>query len=312
MKLLSILFIFLSGPFCVQAQISRFTKSTVISSLNAKAKEANGNIRFFKGSKEKKITIEDAAFFATEMGVKIAVTLVAGKSRTTYTSEFNPANITTIMITEFPDESPVGQVTINLDYKIGYKTSYHKSDGLGQTYEDAMNFNFLKVDEDNAEEIRALLFRLKEIYAEGYGQPLKPISKMMSKSDDFWISTQGASNTYELMRVYETGCTIRLVYYLQSIGTAGDKKQMYLTIIPVADIDDVRLDKGKSKPNCIMLQSGKKGFETYELKDKKYVPTTAVKELPLFINVNYDWRRDDVMGELKKQVKECGGGKIKL
>ena len=311
MKLLFSLFIFLSGSLCVHAQISSFTKSAAINSLNAKAREANGNIRFFS-SKGEKITIEDASFTATEMGVKIAVTLIDGKSKTMLTSEFNPADITTIMVPEMPDESPVGQVKINLDYKIGHKTSYHKSDGLLQTYEDVIIFNFLKVDEDNAEEIRALLFRLKEIYAEGYGQPLKPISKMMSKTGEFWISAPGASNTYEPMRVYVTGCTMRLVYYLQSIGTTGDKKQMYITIIPFSDIDDVRLDKGKSKPNCIMLQSGKKGFETYELKDKKYVPTTAVKELPLFIDVTYDWRRDGVMEELKKQVRECGGGKIKL
>jgi hypothetical protein len=311
MKLLFGLFIFLSGSLCIHAQISSYTKSIAISSLNAKAKEANGNIRFFS-SKGEKVTIEDASFTATEMGVKIAVTLIVGKSKTMLTSEFNPADITTIMVADFPDESPVGQVKINLDYKIGHRTSYHKSDGLVQTYEDAMTFNFLKVDEDNAEEIRALLFRLKEIYAEGYGQPLKPISKMMNKSDDFWISTPGASNTYELMRVYVTGCTMRLVYYLKSIGTAGDKTRMYLTIIPFADIDDVRLDKSKSKPNCIMLQSGKKGFETYEFKDKIYVPTTAVKEVPLFIDVSYDWRRDEVMEELKKQVRECGGGKIKL
>jgi hypothetical protein len=87
---------------------------------------------------------------------------------------------------------------------------------------------------------------------------------------------------------------------------------MYITIIPFSDIDDIRLDKSKSKPNCIMLQSGKKGFETYQLKDKQYALTTAVKELPLFIDVTYDWRRDDVMEALKQQVKECGGGRIKL
>lgn len=313
MKFLFGLFIFLSASVCVHAQISTYTKSIAISSLNAKAREANGNIRFFSGSKEKKITIEDASFIATEMGVKITVTLVAaGNSRTIFTSEFNPADITTIMVTDMPDESPVGQVKINLDYKIGHRTSYHKSKGLEQTYEDAMTFNFLKVDEDNAEEIRKLLFRLKDIYAEGYGQPLKPLSKMMSKSSEFWVSAQGASNTYEPMRVYVTGCTMRLIYYLQSIGTSGDKKQMYITIIPFSDIDDVKLDKSKSKPNCIMLQAGKKGFETYEYKDNKYIPTTSVKELPLFIDVTYDWRRDEVMEELKKQVRECGGGKIKL
>ncbi|MBK7559065.1 MAG: hypothetical protein IPI54_12800 [Chitinophagaceae bacterium] len=87
---------------------------------------------------------------------------------------------------------------------------------------------------------------------------------------------------------------------------------MYLTIIPLSEIDDVRLDKSKSKPNCIMLESGKRGFETFELKNKIYVPTAAVKELPLFIDVTYDSRRDDVMELLKTQVKECGGGKIKL
>ena len=54
MKFLFGLYIFLSASLCVHAQISTYTKSIAISSLNTKAREANGNIRFFSGSKEKK------------------------------------------------------------------------------------------------------------------------------------------------------------------------------------------------------------------------------------------------------------------
>ena len=309
MKFLFSLVVLLSGSLYLQAQNLSPAKKAIISSLNTKAKEANGNIRFF--DKAKKLTISDASFSATEMGVKIVVAL-AGKFNTIWTSEFDPAEIRYIYNVEMPDESPVGQIRINLSYKIGYRTGYIKTEGLEETYEEDVYLNYLKVDEGNFLEIQSALFKLKELYIEEANEPLKPLSRAMNKLKDFWISADGASNTYELSKVYVTGCTIRLIYYLQSISTSGDKKQMYLTVIPLGEIDDVRLDKNKSRPNCIMLQSGKKGFATFELKDKVYVSTKAVKEIPLFIDVTYDSRRDEILEMLKTQVKQCGGGKIKL
>jgi len=311
MKFILNFLFFLSVSCFVQAQKLSLNKRVAISSLNAKAKETVGNIRVY--SNGSKVTVDDASFTATEMGVKIDVVVVnASGSKTTFTSEFNPANITYIKDHELPDKSPVGQMLISLDYKIGYNTAYHKKSGLSRSYEDEVVFNFLQVDEDNFLEIQTALFKLRDLYTEEENEPLKPLSKVMSRTQDFWISSAGTSNTYELSKVLVTGCTMRLTYYLQSVSTSGDKKQMYLTIIPLSEIDDVRLDKSKSKPNCIMLEAGKKGFETFELKNKIYVPSAAVQELPLFIDVTYDSRRDDVMELLKTQVKECGGGKIKL
>ncbi|HMK02928.1 MAG TPA: hypothetical protein VK489_02000 [Ferruginibacter sp.] len=311
MKFLFSLVMLLSGSCYLHAQKPGLAKRVAISSLNAKAKEAMGNIRFFKTGK--KLTITDASVSATEMGVKIGIELAEpGKSNTTWTYEFNPAEIMYIYNVDMPDESPVGQIRISLSNKIGYRSSYYKSEGLMETYEEDVYLSYLKVDKDNFLQIQSALFKLKEMYIDEANEPLKPLANAMSRSKDFWISAEGASNTYELSKVYVTGCTMRFIYYLQSIGTSGDKKQMYLTIIPLSEIDDVRLDKNKSRPNCIMLESGKKGFETFELKDKKYVATKAVKEMPLFIDVTYDRRRDEIMEILKTQVKECGGGKIKL
>ena len=311
MKFLFSLVVLLSGSLFLQAQKLSLAKRVAINSLNEKAKEAVGNIRFFKAGK--KLTIADASVSATEMGVKIEVELAEpGKSNTTWTYEFNPAEIMYIYNADMADESPVGQIRINLSNKIGYRSSYFKSEGLIETYEEDVFLSYLKVDKDNFLQIQSALFKLKEIYIDEANEPLKLLAYAMNRSKDFWISAEGASNTYELSKVYITGCTMRLIYYLQSIGTAGDKNQMYLTIIPLSEIDDVRFDKNKSRPNCIMLQSGKKGFETYEFKDKKYVSTKAVKEIPLFIDVTYDWRRDEIMEMLKTQVKGCGGGKIKL
>ena len=311
MKYFFSLLFFFSFSLIVHAQNLSPAKKALISTLNTKAKEANGNIRFL--DKAKKLTISDASFSATEMGVKIVVALATpGKSSTIWTSEFDPAEIRYIYNVDMPDESPVGQIKINLSYKIGYRTGYIKTEGLEETYEEDVYLNYLKVDEGNFLEIQSALFKLKELYIEEANEPLKPLSRAMNKLKDFWISADGASNTYELSKAYVTGCTIRLIYYLQSISTSGDKKQMYLTVIPLSEIDDVRLDKNKSRPNCIMLQSGKKGFATFELKDKVYVSTKAVKEMPLFIDVTYDSRRDEILEMLKTQVKQCGGGKIKL
>ncbi len=311
MKFLFSVMMLFSGSHYLQAQKLSPAKREAISSLNAKAKETIGNIRFYKTGK--KLTIADAAVLATEMGIKIEVELAdPGKSNTTWVSEFNPAEISYIYNVEMPAESPVGQIRINLSNKIGYRSSYYKTEGLVETYEEDVYLNYLKVDKDNFLQIQSALFKLKEMYIEEANEPLKPLSNAMNRLKDFWISAEGASNTYELNKVYVTGCTMRIMYYLQSIGTAGDKKQTYLTIIPLSEIDDVRLDKNKSKPNCIMLESGKKGFVTFELKDKKYVSTKPVKEIPLFIDVTSDFRRDEIVEMLKTQVKQCGGGKIKL
>ena len=311
MKFLFSTLIFISVSCYLQAQKLSYTKRAAISALNDKAKETIGNIRVF--SSGSKATIEDASFTATETGVKMEVVLMSpSNTKVTFTSEFNPADITYITETAMPDKSPIGQMEISLNYKIGYKTSNSKTNGFKQTYEDAMTFNFLKVEKGNFLEIQTALFKLKELYINEDNEPLRPLAKAMNKNKDFWISSEGTSNTYELSRVYVTGCTMRMVYYLQSIGTSNEVKQMYITIVPLSEIDDVRLDKSKSKPNCIMLEAGKKGFETYELKDKIYVPSRAVKEIPLFVDVSYDFKRDEVMEILKTQVKECGGGKIKL
>src|SRR5436190_11512235 len=122
MKFLFSTLIFISASCYIQAQKLSYTKRAAISSLNEKAKETIGNIRVF--SSGTKVTIEDASFTATETGAKIEVISVSpSNSRTTFTSEFNPADITYITETAMPDKSPVGQMQISLDYKIGYKTS---------------------------------------------------------------------------------------------------------------------------------------------------------------------------------------------
>lgn len=311
----SFFILLISLPFFVQAQKLSSNKIAAIKSLNEKAKEAIGNIRLFKGGK-KRITIEEASFTATTMGVKITVVLgEVGDYNTTFTSEFNPVDIKEIVDQELAEESPVGQLKINLNYKVGLKTWDHKKEGYHETYEDAVNLNYLKVDKKNFDEIKEALLNLKDIYVEESNEPLMGLVNAMDRTKKFWISSDGVSNTYELSLVYITGCTMRIFYHLRSVGVAATEgEQTYLTVVPLDDIVDVRLDKNKSKPNCILLQSGKKGFATYAFtnKGKKYEPARAVKELPLFIDVTYDWRRDDVMEMLKNRVKECGGGKIKL
>jgi len=309
------LILLVSLPFFVKAQKLSTNKTAAIKSLNEKAKEAVGNIRLFKDAK-KRITIEEASFTATAMGVKITVVLgEVGDYNTTFTSEFDPTDIKDIVDQEVAKESPVGQLKINLDDHVGLKTWDHKKEGYHETYEDAVNLNYLKVDKKNFDEIKKALLNLKDIYEEESNESLMPLASAMDRTKEFWISSDGVSNTYELSSVSVTGCTMRIIYDLQSISAASSEgKQTYITVVPLDDIVDVRLDKSKSKPNCILLLSGKKGFATYAYKEKgkKFEPAKAVKELPLFIDVTYDYKRDYVMEMLKAQVKQCGGGKIKL
>ncbi len=310
MKFLFSLVVLLSGSLNLQAQKLSPAKRAAISSLNEKAKEAIGNIRLW--SSGKKAIIEDASIIPSEMGVKITVIVAnTGSSKTTFTSEFDPAYISEISNLDLAGESPVGQMSIILQNEISLSTVYFKKD-IDKSYSNEIVFNYLQVEKKNFKEIQSAFYKLKEIYINEDNEPLRPLAKSMNKTNDFWISSEGTSNTFRLISVFVKGCKMHFEYNIKTISTSGKKEGTYLTIVPLSDIDDVLLDKNKSKPNCIMLQAGKKGFETYSYSKGEYVPTTAVGQLPLFIDVTYDWRRDEIMEMLKTQVKECGGGKIKL
>jgi hypothetical protein len=310
MKFLFSLVIFISGSCYLQAQKLSVNKRTAISALNEKAKEAIGNIRLWKSGK--KVIIEEASITPSEMGVKITLVVAnSGSPNTTFTSEFDPSYITEISDLDLAEESPVGQMSIMLHNEISFNTVFYKKD-IDKSYRNEIIFSYLKVEKKNFKEIQSAFYKLKEIYINEDNEPLRPLANTMNKTNDFWISSEGTSNTCRLVSVFVTGCKIHFEYSIKTISTNGKKEGIYLTIVPLSDIDDVLLDRNKSKPNCIMLQAGKKGFETYKYEEEKYVPTAAVGQVPLFIDVSYDWRRDEIMEILKTQVKECGGGKIKL
>jgi len=97
----------------------------------------------------------------------------------------------------------------------------------------------------------------------------------------FWFSVDGNSKTYSFNRVDVSNCNLRISYNLESITTDKDAKQDYITEIPLEEIKEMRLEKSKSKPNCIMLEASGSGFTTYYLKGDTYVPANSVSQIPL-------------------------------
>jgi hypothetical protein len=298
----------------VFVSITSFSQNTksIIAVLNDKAKETHGILRQFNNSKVK-VEIADNEIKASEMGVQIMVKLdQEGFPVSTYTYDFNPADIVSVEDMKLPKESPVGQVKITLKDNLSLNTNFTKKDKTTRIFFKEVTFNFLKVDETNVEKVRELFFKLRDGYTDAESLQMKELKAKMSTYKDFWMAFEGSSKTYKLRRVELSECELRFYYHLEEITKKGDKSKYYLTIVPLKEIDDISLDKAKSRPNCVLLKAaGKKGFERFVFSDGKYVEDGFDKEIPLFVDAT-SYRHDEAIEILKKQVKSCGGGKIKL
>ncbi len=255
-------------------------KQKSIKQLNELVKEAEGNIKYW--SKNTKQKIVQASVIQTNKGVKIE-TVISEEDEplTTYTYEFNPKDIDEMEIKELPDESPVGHLSFSLINDCSFNTSYDKKAGLKKSYKDLANLNYLKVDEESINKIKELFEELKMAYEiEDEKNALTELTDLIEYRK-FWFSVDGNSKTYSFNRVDVSNCNLRISYNLESITTDKDAKQDYITEIPLEEIKEMRLEKSKSKPNCIMLEASGSGFTTYYLKGDTYVPANSVSQIPL-------------------------------
>ncbi len=287
-------------------------KSRLISDIDKKLKEAIGNIRFFSTGGTRN-TISNAKFYSSELGVKLEVDIKPDNTTaTTWTYEFRPQDIFLVEEVTLPKESPVGQLKITLNKKAANISSYHKSDGYAYKFNEYVYINYLKVDPETIKTLREKLFKLRDVYTSEPNDNLKPLLEKMPRIKDFWISSDGASKTYNLKDVIAGNCNIYFYYYLQSVTTKGDEKGYYLSIVPLDAIADISFDANKSRPGCILLESGKQKFETYKLDGGDYKLTTAVKELPLFTDASLGVYRESIIETLNTKIKGCDGKKVKL
>ncbi|MDB5201757.1 MAG: hypothetical protein JWQ27_1166 [Ferruginibacter sp.] len=315
MRKITFLFLILASVISASSSAQKISarKSIAVRELDAKAKEAVDNIRFFDET-GKKLIIASASVTPTEMGVQILVELQATNGNTTWTYDFRPQDISTITEVEVPSKSPVGQLKIQLKNKLCHKVSVFKKQ-VDDIFAEDIYFNFLQVDKKNAEQVRAALYKLREIYIAEENEPLQATTTAMKKYKDFWFSGKGTSKTYYLTNAYASGCSLYLFYNLQEINTSGEKKEYYLTIVPLDQIDEVNLDRAKSKPNCILMGAAKKGFSTYQQSGDKYTLTKPVESLPMFLDVTPEGSYDpsgDVMDRFRTLVRNCDGKKLKL
>ncbi|PKA83904.1 hypothetical protein ATE92_2073 [Ulvibacter sp. MAR_2010_11] len=287
---------------------------TIISKINSLLKQAIGNIGFWKDGGQKFI-IEDNYFTVGEMGTKLVETAKDGNDDpNTFSYEFNPENIKDVTIKYLPNDSPVGILKLefygNNDV---YRQIIRKKKDPFPFYSSLVLVSYLKIDQTNFSRLKELFLQLKELYSTKENQRLSLLQIFTEEDKEFWISGDGISQTYSLNEAQFTGCTMRFHYDLKTISTSGDSKGSFITEIPLKDIENITLDKGKSRPNTILLHAGKNGFRTFKIDDDSdYVPDTAVSHLPIFIDVSTSKKLERVLELIKTHCKECGGPKLKL
>lgn len=288
----------------------------VIKEINALIKDSEGNLRFYPNDKEKE-TIQEVSFTASDAGVRFSMRLENHLSNKiiTHTYEFMPDELKDTKMNKMDDASPVGSLRLGFaEEDMVSLQIFIKGRGLARSlYDDNVYMPYLKVDPESLTKLQKLLMQLKEAYAEKNDR-LFLLRSYTATEKNFWISSEKNSRTYNAENVTSAGGTLRFTYSLQNVTTSGTTRDQLLTVVPLADIEEVFFDKSKSKPNTILLRSGKKGFTTYSKSSptNSYETTTPVTELPLFIDVSNDATRERVMELLREHVRDLGGGKLSL
>lgn len=83
-----------------------------------------------------------------------------------------------------------------------------------------------------------------------------------------------------------TAVPIHIIIFSTLLLPGGDSNGECIIVVPLVEIDAVSFDKGKNKPNKIMLKARKKGFPTYNGKSMEaaYELTEPVFELLLILS----------------------------
>ena len=285
----------------------------VFNSINQKLKEGVGNLWFYESERSKKYTLEAISLSPSEMGVKLVLSHNTGSPNPNiWTFEFRPEDISDIINIDMPNDSPLGLMRIRFERKLAFYSSYEKTEGDEVVIRDYVSLQYLKIDSKAFADLKKDFMKLSKIYKEKRNERLYTLSSYMNDLKKFWISGNGSSSTYEFHGAVVAGGSIYYQYYLSAISKTGESRGSYITVVPLKDIEEILLDKSKSKPNTIQLIAGKKGFATYQLDGSIYNSTSAVRSLPLFIDVTDENRRDHVIELLTTHAKELGGRKLSL
>lgn len=287
---------------------------SIIKDINDMLKETVDNLVFFRA--DSKETIKEVSLAPSETGIQLIVKVLKPSGTTiTETSDFVPEGLKSITKRNVDKSSPVGYLRIDLDSYVCSEDIAIKGSATRKFQTNNVYIPYLKIDEANYDKLATLVRQLANWY-EDKSHRLATLERHIGVGDKFWVSSNGSSKTYNLYDIFVTGGTIKFYYTLEAVSARGDSHGDYVTVVPLADIDEVSFDKSKSKPNNIILKAGKKGFTTYSRKENKtkYENTgvDAISELPLFIDVMDEALRERVMELLQAHVKELGGGKLKL
>ena len=288
--------------------------NSLISAINDNIKLAKGNLRFFSSTGTKKI-IEDTYFTYSNSNLKLVVVVKEpNELADKFVYEFRPENIKDISKVSLPSTSPVGQIEIKFSKKdeVLVQVSNAKKT-YDPYYTDEVFLSYLKVDEKNFDFIKQKFLKLKKLYEEEQQERLYLLESYTEKLEDFWISGTGLSQTFELENTKFTSCTMRFQYDLVSIGTKEDVKGSFLTEVPLKNITGISLDRSKSKPVTILLQTNNGSFRTFKKNSEgDFKLDKPVYQLPIFIDVSKDEDLKRVLELLTTHCKECGGNNLKL
>lgn len=297
------LFVALSLAGTAQAQ----TKEQCLRFLQAKAAEIKDQIKLRNNAR---ILVEDASLSMNNNLVEI---LFENDGNTSIT-RFCPADIEKVESGNISKSSPVAVLVIHFEAPLA-ESQYNEKKREGKpVLTKVAYFNYLQKDPKNEEQIKKVLMRLQELVEEENNKaPIMDALGDQATLAPLWLSVKPNSYTYELDDIFYGGGELKFFYSMEEVTLKSTTKSEYVIVIPMAEVDEVIVDRRNAKPASVWVKSGKDNFRIFkkDAKEEKYVFEKETDYSPLFVSFTNDINQLALELDIEDTKKACGGGKIK-
>jgi hypothetical protein len=293
----------LSGvSFVLQAQSS----TLALNILTKKLADVNDAILIYKSNA--RATISDQKISFQNGQVLINYTF----NKETYYAQFQAENI--MHASNFSEalcvsNSPIGVIRLYFDNHL-VKSWNTSKNGENPIYRDYFDFYFLQKDPE----------AFKTIYK--YISELQPSNSSSNRDttlghlynkhlhSEFWVKDKNASTTNFLDDVMYNNNLLYLYYREVTESIKSTTKRMYMTVIPLSNMEKIILDMEFSKPAGIYLDSDVKGLEHYwYVANGDYYSFLKNKadQIPMFLKIATPGDKQHLQDYLNRAIRINGG-----
>lgn len=283
------------------------SKEQCIRFLQEKAVEIKDQIKLINNSR---FLVEDASF---SMKNNMAEILFQSNDGETIT-RFCPADIEAVESGNIGKSSPVGTLVIKFESPVSESQYKAKKREDKPVLRKVAYFNFLQKDPKNEEQIKKVFMRLQSLVNEENSKAeIGDALLDYTSFDPFWLSVKPNSYTYEMDDFSYGGGELKLFYSMEEVTLKNTSKADYVVVIPMAEVDEVILDKKNAKPASVWLKTNKDNFRIFrkDPKEEKYVFEKGIDYAPLFVKFTNEIDQLDLEMDIEDTKKASGGGKIK-